>query len=59
MIETDKLIWFPAKNPAKNSLAVFLFFYFRLILFVFNMSCNYHILVFTNIKYFGSYLNVK
>lgn len=25
LIETDKLIWFPAKNPAKNSLAGFLF----------------------------------
>lgn len=24
LIETDKLIWFPAKNPAKNSLAGFL-----------------------------------
>ena len=25
LIETDKLIWFPAKNSAKNSLAGFLF----------------------------------
>ena len=25
LIETDKLIWFPAKNPAKNSLAGFCF----------------------------------
>ena len=25
LIETDKLIWFPAKNPAKNSLAGFFF----------------------------------
>lgn len=25
LIESDKLIWFPAKNPAKNSLAGFLF----------------------------------
>ena len=25
LIETDKLIWFPAKNPSKNSLAGFLF----------------------------------
>ncbi|QHF54706.1 hypothetical protein BZG42_04840 [Streptococcus sp. DAT741] len=26
LIETDKLIWFPAKNPAKKSLAGFLFY---------------------------------
>ena len=25
LIESGKLIWFPAKNPAKNSLAGFLF----------------------------------
>lgn len=40
----------PKKLP--KILWQFLFFYFRLVLFIFNMCCNYHILIFTNIKYF-------